>query len=274
MIGSLGLFRQLAALGRAAPAGSAADLNKRMARLSEEAKLRFKALRAEEKSKIDAARAAAQTSFDKFLAENGLPPRPDYRKERGVVAAFVRNESASAAGLSTDGYSLKVNGREVATRDSAGSRFMKVCPGKFGEDKTSRRAANAVLDVLGAGVRIDDRDSEAFLRARAGGGGRLVSPEACYRVEVSSRIRKAAATASGEVYGPQQDLMRLIDPTGAGRASSPAASDFRLPPRAGRTYSASGEASAAPEYRLPPRSGRTSPGVAGAPRRKSRKSRR
>lgn len=204
MIGSLGLFRQLAALGRAAPKGSAADLNKRVARLSEDAKLRFKTLRAEEKAKIDAARAAAQTAFDRFLAENGLPPRPDYRKERAVVAAFVRNESASDAGLSTDGYSLKVNGREVASRSAARSRFMKVCPGKFGEDKTSRRAANAILDVLGSGLRIDDRDATAFIRPRSGGGGRVVSPEACYEVEVSARIRRAAAMASGEVFGPSQ----------------------------------------------------------------------
>ena len=137
MIGSLGLFRQLAALGRAAPKGSAADLNKRVARLPEDAKARFKAIRAEQKAKIDAARAAAQSEFDKFLADYGMPPRADYRAERKVVAAFIFGMSDRGAGLETDGMTLRVNGREVAKRSSDPTdRYLKVCPGGFGEDRT------------------------------------------------------------------------------------------------------------------------------------------
>ena len=203
MFGALGFLGQLAALGRA-PRGSAADLAKRVSRLPASEKERFKALRAEQKAKIDAARAAAQAEYEAFLVKFGLPPRPDYKKEREVVSAFVLGISAAAVGLETDGYKLRVNGREVASRDSIGSPFLKVCPGKFGEDKTSRRAANAALDVLGAGLRVDDRGSHAFLRASAGGGGgRLESENACYNVQVNRRIREAASEFSPESFGPR-----------------------------------------------------------------------
>lgn len=194
MIGSLGLFKQLSALGRAAR-GSAVDLNKRAARLPSDARAEFKALRAEEKAKIDAARAEARKRFDEFLAKHKLPPRPDYKKERMVVGAFVEEDSAEGAGLKTNGRSLMVDGREVASRDSMGSKFLKVCPGEFGADKASRRAANAVLDVLGAGINVRDRGDIAVLRAGGRGQGRIVSDKACYTVEVNSRIRKAAAAA-------------------------------------------------------------------------------
>lgn len=193
MIGNLGLFRRLSALSRA-PRGSAADLNKRLARLTAEGREQFKLKRAEWKAKEDAFRADRQKAYEELLSQYGLPPRPDYRKERKVVAAFVLNESASEAGLSTDGRSLKVNGVEVASRESPDSKFMRVCPGKFGTDTASRRAANAVLDILGAGVAVQDRDSEAFLRARHSRVGRVVSPEACYTVEVGKRITKRAMT--------------------------------------------------------------------------------
>jgi hypothetical protein len=203
MIGSLGLFRQLSALGRAAPAGSAADINKRAARLPEDAKLRFKAIRAEQKAKIDAARAAAQAEFDKFLEDYGMPPRADYRKERKVVAAFVFGMSERAAGLSTDGMVLRVGDRAIARRDDPTSRTVLVCPGKFGNDKTARRAANAALDILGAGVRVDDRGEEAFLRSARGGGRGVISRDICYKVDVSQKIRARAADAlmSGELIG-------------------------------------------------------------------------
>jgi hypothetical protein len=211
MIGSLGLFRQLAALGRAAPKGSAADLNKRVARLPEDAKARFKVIRAEQKAKIDAARAAAQTEFDKFLEDYGMPPRADYRTERKVVAAFVFGLSERGAGLETDGMTLRVNGREVAKRSSDPTdRYLKVCPGGFGEDRTSRRAANAALDILGAGVRVDDRDDRAFLRSSKGGGRGVVSTSACYTVDVTKKIRARAADAlmSGALIG-QSSLIPL-----------------------------------------------------------------
>jgi hypothetical protein len=203
MIGSLGLFRQLSALGRAAAKGSAADINKRAARLPEDAKLRFKAIRAEQKAKIDAARAAAQSEFDKFLEDYGMPPRADYRAERKVVAAFVFGMSERAAGLSTDGMVLRVGDRDIARRDDPTSRTLLVCPGKFGNDKTARRAANAALDILGAGVRVDDRGEQAFLRSARGGGRGVISRDICYKVDVSQKIRARAADAlmSGELIG-------------------------------------------------------------------------
>lgn len=192
MIGNLGLFRHLSALSRA-PRGSAADLNKRVSRLTAEGREKFKLKRAEWKAKEEAFRADRQKAYEELLSQYGLPPRPDYRKERKVVAAFVMNEAASEGGISTDGRSLKVGGSVVASRESPGSKFMKVCPGKFGTDVASRRAANAVLDILGAGVAVQDRDSEAFLRARHSRVGRIVSPEVCYTVEVSKRITKRAS---------------------------------------------------------------------------------
>lgn len=221
MIGSLGLFRQLAALGRAAPKGSAADLNKRVARLPEDAKARFKVIRAEQKSKIDAARSAAQAEFDKFLEDYGMPPRADYRAERKVVAAFIFGMSERGAGLETDGMTLRVNGREVAKRSSDPTdRYLKVCPGGFGEDRTSRRAANAALDILGAGVRVDDRDDRAFLRSSKGGGRGVVSSSACYTVDVTKKIRARAADAlmSGELIG-QSSLLPIRAAKAAAKAA-------------------------------------------------------
>ena len=168
MLGSLGLLKQLSALAKA-PKGSAADLAKRAARLPPDAKMQFKKIRAAEQAKIDAVRASAQSEYEKFLADFGLPPRPDYRKEREVISAFVFGRSASGAGMETDGGVLTVNGRTVASRDSSSSRFLKVCPGAFGSDKASRRAANAALDILGAGIRVDDIGAKAFFAPEAAG---------------------------------------------------------------------------------------------------------
>lgn len=191
MIGNLGLFRHLAALA-AAPRGSAADLNKRVAKLTAEGRERFKQKRAEWKAKEDAFRAERQQAYEELLAQYGMPPRPDYRKERRVVAAFVMKEAAAEGEVSSDGQSLMVKGVEVARRESPDSKFVKVCPGEFGTDPASRRAANAVLDILGAGIAVQDRDEKAFLRARQSRKGRVVSPSACYTVEMSSRTRKRA----------------------------------------------------------------------------------
>jgi hypothetical protein len=208
MLGSLGLLKQLSALAKA-PKGSAADLAKRAARLPPDAKMRFKQIRAAEQAKIDAVRASAQSEYEKFLADFGLPPRPDYRKEREVISAFVFGRSASGAGMETDGGVLTVNGRTVASRDSSSSRFLKVCPGAFGADKASRRAANAALDILGAGIRVDDIGDYAFLRAKRG-AGHIVSEQVCYRVEANNRVRQAAAKAffDPEASGPQRQFSR------------------------------------------------------------------
>lgn len=198
--GSLGLFRQLSALGRSVKHGSAADLNKRAKRLPKLAKEEFALLRKAEQAKIDAARAEASRAYDEFLARHHVA-RPDYKKERAVVAEFVYEGAAEGAGLQSTGDRLLVNGREVASRESVGSKFVKVCPGEFGADKTSRRAANAILDIMGAGVRVDDRGDHAFIHPKSDTrGGRVVSPVACYTVEVSSAVRKAAEQARREFW--------------------------------------------------------------------------
>ncbi len=208
MFGSLGLLKQLSALAKA-PKGSAADLAKRAARLPPDAKMQFKKIRAAEQAKIDAVRASAQSEYEKFLADFGLPPRPDYKKEHEVISAFVFGRTASGAGMETDGGVLTVNGRTVASRDGASSRFLKVCPGAFGADKASRRAANAALDILGAGVRVDDIGDHAFLRAKRG-PGHVVSEQVCYMVEANNRVRQAAAKAffAPEASGPQRQYSR------------------------------------------------------------------
>jgi hypothetical protein len=173
------------------------DLNKRVARLPMDAKERFKKIRAEQQAKVESARAEARAAYEKFLTDFGPPPRPDYRAERKVVASFIFGLSERGAGLATDGMSLRVNGREVAKRSSdIGDRFIEVCPGTFGSDKTSRRAANAALDILGAGVRVDDHGERAFLHpSRKNGGRGVVSPNACYSVEMNRKIRARAADA-------------------------------------------------------------------------------
>ena len=197
--GSLGLFRQLSALGRSVAHGSAADLNKRAKRLPAPAKVEFEELRKLEKAKLDAARAASQRAYDEFFARYYVP-RTDYKKERAVVAAFVHEGAQSGAGLESDGFTLKVNGREVASRANVGSKFVQVCPGQFGEDKASRRAANAILDIMGAGVSIHDRGEHAFIDPKGGRGGVMVSPTKCYTVEVNSRVKKAADRARKEFW--------------------------------------------------------------------------
>lgn len=222
MLGSLGLLKQLSALAKA-PKGSAADLAKRAARLPPDAKMQFKKIRAAEQAKIDAVRASAQSEYEKFLADFGLPPRPDYRKEHEVISAFVFGRSASGAGMETDGGVLTVNGRTVASRDSSSSRFLKVCPGSFGSDKASRRAANAALDILGAGIRVDDIGDHAFLRAKRG-AGHIVSEQVCYMVEANNRVRQAAAKAffAPEASGPQRQFTRAeLELVEAGGAPAP-----------------------------------------------------
>ncbi|NDF13485.1 MAG: hypothetical protein EB060_11820 [Proteobacteria bacterium] len=196
MFGSLGLFRHLSALGKMST-GSQADLNRRVKRLPLSAKEEFKALQTEEKAKLDAARAESRRRYEEFLDRYKLA-RHDYKLERKVVAAFIHEVPEEGAGLKSDGNSLFVNGKEVASRDSMGSRFVKVCPGALGTDQTSRRAANAILDIMGAGLHVVDRGDRAFIGPGRGRGGRLVSENACYTVEMRKDVLKQAERARNQ----------------------------------------------------------------------------
>lgn len=198
MFGAAKLMTALSAIGRAPAHGAAADA-KKAKRLPAGAKAAYKAMREEQQKRTELLRQQARREIDAFFAEHKLPPRPDYSKERKVVEAFVLNQTASGPNVFSNGTSLLVGGREVASRKSVEDRFMKVCPGEFGADRASRRAANALLNILGADVRIDDRKDTAFLRASGGSGGRVVSDRACYTVEVSRKIRQAA----GVKFGPR-----------------------------------------------------------------------
>jgi hypothetical protein len=173
--------------GLAAVTGIAAE-NKKAKNLPPEAK---KELRALQKS-LSESRAKA---VDDFLAKYpqatkaaGLPVSAIKR----VVSSFVINDFDEADGIqSTGDNKLVIRGSVVAERPSAFAKTMKVCPGEFGGDKVSRRAANELLSLMSAGIRVHDRDGRAFLDPK-GERGRIISDRACYNVEVSAAIRRKA----------------------------------------------------------------------------------
>jgi hypothetical protein len=225
MLGSLGLLRSLSALGRAAPKTAAERMSTRkfiqrgLKRLDSGTQQFFSTLKAREDAKVKAAQEERAAQIAMFFSQY-LPEPVNYKKEKEVVAAFVMGASKAHGNMETDGFRLTIGGRTVAERKDVSSKFVTVCPGEFNEDKTSRRAANAALDILGAGIRVDDRSSQdrdadghAFLHPR-GHGGRIVSSNRCYQVEVNSKIRSAAvraltklsadAGAANLVYGPVQ----------------------------------------------------------------------
>lgn len=225
MLGSLGLLRSLSALGRAAPKTAAERMSSRkfiqrgLKRLDAGAQQFFRQLKSREDAKVKAAQDERAAQVAMFFAQY-LPEPVNYKKEKEVVAAFVMGASKAHGSMESDGMTLRVGGREVAKRKDISSRFVTVCPGEFNEDKASRRAANAALDILGAGIRVDDRSSQdrdadgyAFLHPK-GHGGRMVSSTRCYQVEVNSKIRGAAVRAltrlsadegaANLVYGPTQ----------------------------------------------------------------------
>jgi hypothetical protein len=220
MLGSLGLLRSLSALGRAAPKtaaermASAKFIKRSMKRLLPSDQQFLRELIDRQNQAVKNAREERDAQIAMFFAQY-LPEPVNYKKEKEVVAAFVMGADKSHAGLKSDGMSLTVNGKEVAKREQTTSRFVTVCPGKFGEDKTSRRAANAALDILGAGLRVGDRAEPGAIPGRDEGGhaflhpkghpGRVVSDNRCYQVEVNSKIRSAAVrslTPFANVEGP------------------------------------------------------------------------
>ena len=172
------------------------------------AKAEYEQIVAEQK----AARAAAIAEwFNRYPA--AMPV--EYRKIDKVVAAFLVGKYAEApnSGVSTDGGTLTVQGKAVASRSNANDRFITVCPGQYGESKAARYAANSTLRHMSAGVRVSDilrgkgdTGYAFFSPTRSPSQGRIVVPDACLRVEVSKKMReKAMATAYGvDQMGPVQ----------------------------------------------------------------------
>lgn len=184
--------------GLSAVTGAAADA-KRAKALPPEAKAKLrdlqKSLSSNRKKTIEELAAARAKALDDFFAQypqaakmKGLP----VSAIRRVVSSFIINDYDSAEGIeSTGDNQLVVKGNVVAERPAAFAKYMKVCPGEFGSDKVSRRTANELLSVMSAGLRVHDRDGRAFLDP-SGERGRIVSPQACYNVEVTAKIRNAA----------------------------------------------------------------------------------
>lgn len=205
--------------GLAAVTGAAADA-KRAKKLPPEAKAKLKELQkslsSTRKKTIEELAAARAKALDDFFAQypeaakmKGLP----VSAIRRVVSSFIINDYDSAEGIeSTGDNKLVVKGAVVAERPAAFSKYMKVCPGEFGSDKVSRRTANELLSLMSAGIRVHDRDGRAFLDP-AGSRGRVISPQACYNVEVTAKIRQAAnknVTQAIKEIGQQVQFEREI----------------------------------------------------------------
>ncbi len=229
MFGNAPLMQALAgiaSLGKA-PASGAALWAKRAKRLSPEGKVAYsefrKRLRDAEKARKEAVNAEAMSLFEQF----GLPmPRSskEVKEIRRVVTSFVLGVPDAGAGAQSTPTALVIKGKQVASRADVADKSMKVCPGAFGEDRDSRFAANVMLDVLGAGVRVNDRDGSAFLapgRAR-GNAGRVFSPDACYKVQVNNALRQRAIGISRRSYDERGVGPFEIGTGGRGSASEAA----------------------------------------------------
>lgn len=149
---------------------------------------------------------AMKADFEAIFAANGAP-MPLTGKEakaiREVVAAFLAGRSASSGDVESTGVDLNVKGAIVATRQGGiASTKARVCPGNFGTSKEYRAAANAFLDLIGSGVRVNDRDGAAFIAAASKGSraGRVYSEQACYNVELNKAIRNRAVAISRASY--------------------------------------------------------------------------
>jgi hypothetical protein len=220
MLGSLGLLRHLSALGRAESPVSRKVVSTKLKRLDPELQRFFKDLKKREDEKVKAAQDERAAQIQMFFAQY-MPEPVSYKKEDSVVSAFVLGEEAAHSGMKTDGITLQVNGRTVASRDPGSRRFVKVCPGAFGSEKQGRRAANAALKILGAHLRVDDKNlpdgsgGAAFLRAIGHPGHVVHEDDRCYTVEVSRKIQEAAlraAYAPGTEYAPLQRGTRAALP--------------------------------------------------------------
>jgi hypothetical protein len=200
MFGNLGLVQHLQ--GVALGASGAADVAKRAKRLPTDAKAELKELQKKHSEALKSLRSSHSSDIDALFARFALPARMTSQESKAikrVVASFVYGRADSAEGVSSSRDRLRIKGKEVAVRPMGSYDTIRVCPGKFGEDAASRKAANAVLDILGAGVGVHDRAGSAFL-GPSRGGGRIFSPDACYTVQVNERLKKAA------VAGARRDL--------------------------------------------------------------------
>lgn len=154
----------------------------------------------------DAAKAAIMDLLKPFMPAPGLSPQ-DRIKAKAVVNKFVMGKGGSHGNITSTGTELKVKGATVATRASKTARSMTVCPGKFGGDKESRAAANAVLDLLQAGIAVQDRETNAYLSPHVGGSrraGRIESNQACYQVEVPKSIDRQIALEEKRYLGTSE----------------------------------------------------------------------
>lgn len=193
----------MSALAGIATLGAAPSIAKRAKKLPEPAREELKAL---QKRLSEERKAAIDALFAQYPAARMLSSK-EMREIRAVVDAFIVNlpDSHSNGEVVSTGNDLTVKGAIVAERTSPYSRFIRVCPGEFGADVVSRRAANALLDALGAGISVRDREGRAFLTAKGTPTGRLVSGSACHTVEVNKAIRNQA----------NANMIRLMRETGA-----------------------------------------------------------
>jgi len=175
----------------------------------------------------DTTKAAVMEALKSFLPAPGVS-QADRIKARAVVNKFVMGKSASHGDIESTGTQLKVKGSAVATRSSSTSRMMTVCPGEFGADKESRATANAVLDMMHAGIKVADREDMAFLEPHVGDKrrrGRIQSGQACYQVEVPKLIVRSIARAEErERMSPEAVAAAYASSLEAGRRYSEAVS--------------------------------------------------
>lgn len=148
-----------------------------------------------------------------LLAGSPSPQRHMLSKQAvGVVKSFLVGNEASGAcrvpkkgqrlNRSSDctfqstGTALIVKGREVARHQGGPmSRTIQIQTGRFGEDKSFRQAANALLAATKAGISLRDRkDAEGDARFLVGkrGRNRVMAPNENLVVEVNKNIRKYA----------------------------------------------------------------------------------
>jgi hypothetical protein len=211
----------MSALAGIARLGAAPSVTKRAKKLPAEARAELRSI---QKRFADDRKAAIEALFAKYPAAKMLSPK-EMSEIRQVVDLFILNDDSkvTSSGVQSDGgMTLKVGGKVVAERKAPYSRFMRVCAGEFGADMTSRRAANALLDALGAGLSFRDRDGRAFITPKGRGAGRLVSESACHTVEVNASMRnRAVANVNRAIREAGLDIQRFAMPTEGASATSP-----------------------------------------------------
>lgn len=196
------LLHSLAGLGDAQPETWA----KRAKKLTPAGQDAYKEAKKKYDAQSKAVRDAMKLDFEAIFAKNGLAPEMSSKEKkavREVVAAFLKGEAGSAGNVVSTGLQLEIKGAPVALRQGGiASTKARVCPGNFGTGKEFRYTANAFLDLIGSGVRVNDRDGEAFIAAASKGSraGRVRSEQACYNVELNKAIRNRAAAISRSSY--------------------------------------------------------------------------